>query len=61
MEKSTNLVFLDILRRLYIANIHGFVIEYVHSVEEQLYFQWMKYLMIYLHRKENGGVSKWQV
>ena len=38
-----------------------FVIEYVHSVEKQLYFQWMKYLMIYLHRKENGGVRKWQV
>ena len=45
----------------YIANIHGFVIEYVHSVEKQLYFQWMKYLMIYLHKKENGGVRKWQV
>lgn len=59
--KCTNHVFLDIFRRLYIANIHGFVIEYVHSVEKQLYFQWMKYLMIYLHKKENGGVRKWQV
>ncbi len=61
LEKCTNHVLLDIFRRLYIANIHDFVIEYVHSVEKQLYFQWMKYLMIYLHRKENGGVRKWQV
>lgn len=39
LEKCANYVFLDIFRRLYIANMHDFMIEYVHSVEKQLYFQ----------------------